>query len=335
MRSLAHVLVVAAPLCLASCTDEPTATTGDEGVVCGATSSLALATCVEQSRYEEDLAFVAAERDPGSAHHLAVQNLCADRFAELGYEVERHNYGTGVNVIGVLPGASEERVVISAHYDHIEGCVGADDNATGVAGLLETARVLSTGSFDRTLVVACWDEEELGLVGADAYAQRAVDTDEPLAAVFVYEMLGYADSAPNTQELPLGFEAVFPDAVAKVSENDFAADFIAAIGDDMIQPSLDAMETNADQLGVRALTLTVEAAYKNDPGFRDLQRSDHAPFWQRDIPALFVTDTSEFRYAAYHCRNGLVDEIANLDPAFATGAVRMTTAALADLLGVR
>ncbi len=150
------------------------ATTSTNTGSCGTGSATAIADCVEQSRYEADLKFVAAPRPPGSAHHQAVRDLCAARFAEYGFTVEQHDYGTGSNVIGVLPGASDERVIVSAHYDSTDGsCPGADDNATGVAGVLETARVMATASLDRTLVVACWDEEEDGLIGSDAYAARA------------------------------------------------------------------------------------------------------------------------------------------------------------------
>ena len=96
-------------------------------------------------------------------------------FASLGYTVEREAYGTGVNVIGVLDGTSApaEQVVISAHYDSVANCPGADDNGSGVAGVLEAARVLSTSQHKRTLVVACWDEEEKGLIGSSAFVARA------------------------------------------------------------------------------------------------------------------------------------------------------------------
>src|SRR5205823_1076260 len=104
----------------------------------------------EQARYVKDLEFVAKERTPGSPHWKEVQDLCATRFKDLGFMVELEEYATGVNVIGTRVGADTpiDIVSIGAHYDHIPGCPGADDNATGVAGLLEVARVLSQGSFD-------------------------------------------------------------------------------------------------------------------------------------------------------------------------------------------
>src|SRR5690348_15617006 len=93
------------------------------------------ADLVERDRYEADLSVIAGTRSPGTPHWQEVQDLCADRFASLGFEVERHAYATGVNVIGTLPGTTlpAERIVVSSHYDSVPNCEGADDNGTGVA----------------------------------------------------------------------------------------------------------------------------------------------------------------------------------------------------------
>lgn len=315
-------------------TTTTTSATGGQAPSCGDDSPAAIGACVEQSRYESDLAFVEGERAPGQAHHVEVRDLCVDRFGEHGFEVELHDYGTGINVIGVKQGAQPERVLVSAHYDHIEGCPGADDNGTGVAGLLETARVLGSRSFDRTLVVACWDEEESGLIGSEAYAQRAAQNGEPIMAVYVYEMLGYVDSAPDTQTLPAGFSLVFPDEAQQVADNGNRGDFIAIIGDESMQQGIDLLVGYAGTFGVKALALALAADQKTNPLYGDLRRSDHAPFWDVDIPALHMTDTSNFRYAAYHCFEG-DDVMDNLDHAFASNVIRATTAAAADLLGPR
>lgn len=309
-----------------------TTTSGGQAPACGDDSPAAIGACVEQSRYESDLAFVEGERAPGQAHHLEVRDLCIDRFGEYGFDVELHDYGTGINVVGVKPGAQPERVLVSAHYDHIEGCPGADDNGTGVAGLLETARVLGSRSFERTLVVACWDEEESGLIGSEAYAQRAAANGEPIVAVYVYEMLGYVATAPDTQELPTGFSLVFPDEAQQVADNDNRGDFIAIIGDASMQQGIDLLVGYAGTFGVKALSLVLAADQKSNPLYGDLRRSDHAPFWDADIPALHMTDTSNFRYDAYHCFDG-DDVMDNLDHAFASNVVRATTAAAAELLG--
>lgn len=177
---------------------------------------------VDQQRYEQDLKTVAKARPPGSAHWQVVQDLCVNRLESLGFSVVREDYGTGVNVIGTLKGTTkpDEQVLISAHYDHIAGCAGADDNASGVAGALESARVLaSQPRFDRTLIVACWDEEERGLLGSKAYAQAARDRGDQIVMSYVYEMIGYKDDTPDSQTLPAGIDLLFPAQTAAIIAN--------------------------------------------------------------------------------------------------------------------
>src|SRR4051794_35977129 len=76
---------------------------------------------VDRAGYEADVTTIAGPRSPGKPHHQEIQDLCADRFASLGFAVERQTYSTGVNVIGTLAGTKlpAERVLVSAHYDAV------------------------------------------------------------------------------------------------------------------------------------------------------------------------------------------------------------------------
>jgi hypothetical protein len=301
---------------------------------CGTGDALALASCVERARYSADLRTIAMPREPESAHWQVVQDLCADRFEAAGFEVERHDYGTGVNVIGVREGTTmpAARVLVAAHYDHIEGCQGADDNASGVAGVLEVARVLSMTTHDKTLVVACWDEEERGLIGARAYAERARAASETIEDYFNFEMIGYRTDEPESQESPAGFELLFPDAIAELEANQNRGDFVAVIGDPDSMATIDALERHADRIGLPFIGLDVPASLLSSPLAGDIRRSDHAAFWDEMYPGMLITDTSEFRYDAYHCLDG--DDVPeNLDDDFATAIVTITVAAAAESLG--
>lgn len=302
---------------------------------CGAASPLALTQCVEAERYQTDLVEVAMERDPGSSHWQMIQDLCADRLTSLGFTVERHAYATGVNVIGVREGTTdpEHQVMIAAHYDHIPGCAGADDNASGVAGVLEAARVLSMASYPRTLVIACWDEEERGLIGSRAYAARAQAAGDLIDAHFDFEMIGYVSSEPDTQRFPAGFDVLFPDAAAEVEANDNRADFVAVIGDPGAEANVDSMESFADRIGLPFVPIVVPASLIDSPLIGDLRRSDHAAFWEIDVPAMLITDSSEFRYDAYHCRTG-EDVVANLNRTFSSQVIAVTVGAAAEALGL-
>lgn len=306
--------------------------TGEPPSGCAA-SPEALSDCVDLDAYTEDLEFIAELRVPGTPHWQAVQDLCADRLTELGFEVDLFEYGSGVNVIGTRPGASDDapHVLIGAHYDHIPGCTGADDNATGVAASLEAARVLVQGSYQNTLTIACWDEEEVGLVGSEAFAQAARDQGIEIVAYYNFEMVGYASDEPDSQSIPAGFELVFPAQIGAISDNDFRGDFLLVAADDLALDAVVSMTTHADRLGLPLITVTLTASQKSSDLFGDLRRSDHAPFWDRDYPALFISDTGEFRNQRYHCMQG-EDSVDALVPSFTDLVMRATVGAAAESL---
>lgn len=287
---------------------------------------------VDGAAYEADLTTIAVPRSPRTAGWESVQNLCADRFAELGFQVERHNYGTGVNVIGVLPGTKlpDERVVISAHYDSVANCPGADDNGTGVAGTLEAARVLSKQPHARTLVVACWDEEERGLIGSTAYVTRAKAAGDAIVLALVFEMIGYRSTEPNSQQSDATLEAVFPDAGAQIAANEYRGDFALVVNDETATTAVADMQATAATVGLPIVNISLLAPLKT--AIEDLRRSDHAPFWDADYPALMITDTANFRNPHYHCPRAGMDALTDIDFEFAVANVKVVVGAAAAAL---
>ena len=299
-----------------------------------------LAKSVETDRYVADLTFIAKERFPDSPHWKAVQDLSAKRLQELGYEVERQDYGTGTNVIGVLPGtdAATGQVIISAHYDHLQGCPGADDNGTGVAGALEAARVLASakGRFRVTLVVAFWDEEERKRLGSLAYTKRAkVERGDVIATAYVFEMLGYKSDKAGSQQFPTEFGVVFPEQVAWVEKNGKRGDFVVLIADDGSRSATERFSRYAKKFGLPTLLLELTEGLRNVPELRDLRRSDHASFWEHNYPAVMLGDTGNFRNPNYHCKDDLIDQVSDLNHGFATRIVQATVAATVESLGLQ
>ncbi len=306
---------------------------------CKTSGPLGLMGCVEGERYVADLTAIAAPREPGSPQWQETQNLCATRLAALGFSVERHDYGTGVNVVGTKLGdaAPAEHVLIGAHYDHLPGCSGADDNATGVAGILEVARVLSAVDTDRTLVVACWDEEERGLVGSRAYAQRAVTNGDRIVSVWNYDMIGYKSDEPNSQSVPDNFDlffVLFREERWKFEDNEKRADFIFWIANAPAADEAPLLAAYGEILGLPTLGGVLPEGLENNTLLSDLRRSDHAPFWEAGLPAVFLTDTAELRYGGYHCGDG-DDTIGRLDHVFATEVIRATVGSVSEVVGVR
>jgi hypothetical protein len=300
---------------------------------CPGDDAQSLRACVDVERIAADVRRVARPRPPGSMQWLSTQSLCVETFVELGYEVEQHRYETGINVIATKrgDGRPDERVVVGAHYDHIAGCDGADDNASGVAGLLEIARVLAGRTFDRTLVLACWDEEERGLLGSHAWVTRARAQGEEVAVYFNFDAIGVRRTEPQTQEIPPGFELVFPREVAALEEAERRGDFVAIISNTAARPFADLMAEHGRTGELRSVVLEVGSMLLATPLSIDLRRSDHASFWDAGWPAVMITDTAEFRTPTYHCRGG-PDVFETIDTAFVAEIARATTVAIAHAL---
>ncbi len=308
--------------------------TGDPPACPGQTPA-ELMDCVDSQRYREDLEFVSAVRVPGSPHWQAVQDLCADRLTELGYEVTLQAYATGVNVVGLRPGTelANEHVIVGAHYDHIPACSGADDNGTGVAATLELARILADIPTPRTLMITCWDEEELGLIGSAAQAQLALDEGLVITGAFSLDSIGFASTEPNSQVVPDGFNLLFPDEYAELEANEFRGDFLLWVSDDTLTDVGTSLNGFAATLGLPTIGTALSDDLKLSPLLADLRRSDHASFWDLDIPALFFNDTGEFRYPAYHCGDG-DDTVDKVTQEFAISVTKVAVATSAVALGM-
>lgn len=293
---------------------------------CG-TSAPELAGCVESARLATSLGQIAGSRFPGDAAWQATQDLCRTTFEDLGFETTLQPTLMGMNVIGVKAGTdlSDQQVIIGAHYDGVRGCDAADDNGSGVAGLLEAARILAPDAHRRTLVVACWDVEELGLVGSHTHAYSVVPED--VVAVFNFEMIGYTDDTPDSQELPLGFGLLFPEAQALLDSFGGRGVFIALIAGANASGPVAALGEAASAIGLPVIPVVLEQSYIGLSSFGDLHRSDHASFWRRGIPAIQLTDTANFRNPNYHCPSGNSDTVASLDQDFMRAVVAATVSA--------
>lgn len=221
--------------------------------------------------------------------------------------------------------------MVGAHHDTVPGSPGADDNGSGLAALLEIARILGVGKWQATLELVAFDFEERGdpdssslFAGSRAYV-AALSREVELRGAFVYDLIGYASHEPGSQKLPQGLELLFPAEAALLEKRQGRADFIAALvnaerGGELLRAFLAA----AGASGLPTLPLTVQAG---TPA-RDLYRSDHVPFWEAGLPTLFLSDTADFRNPHYHLPS---DTPETLDPAFWARVVAATVGAVAAL----
>jgi Zn-dependent M28 family amino/carboxypeptidase len=281
-------------------------------VACGQLEKSVGATLqADKTRYGTDLTFIArAPRTIVDTHHQDVQDLCAERFSTLGFTVERYKYSDGVDVIGTLPGTSRpnEIVIVSAHYDTIMGGDGADDNASGVAAVLESARLLALGKHERTLVAACWDEEEPAETGSYRYAIREKAQQAQIQVAYVYDEIGYSQAAPNSQKFPTGFKIAFPMLALKMQANQYRANFIMLIYDTRASAWGQAIASAAGRENLASAQLEVNLEGKVPI---ELRGSDHNSFWGKGYPAIEITDTAGYRNPYQHTNLDTVDRLDN------------------------
>ncbi|WP_427161085.1 M28 family peptidase [Aliinostoc sp. HNIBRCY26] len=261
-----------------------------------------------QARLHNYLQQIARERDPylATAGHFFVQEYIRQEFSCWG-SVEIHTFTVNErdfhNLILNLPAQSTPKrqdlppILIGAHYDAVPGTSGADDNATGVAVLLELARKFAAQPVKYPLRLVAFDMEEYGLLGSADYANLLRQQQQPLRLMISLEMLGYRDSTPGCQNYPPPLEKFYPNT----------GDFIALIGNLRTIPDLIAMSRSIRKVGISSQWLPVPKRGLIVPQTR---LSDHAPFWDAGYPAMMVTDTAFLRNPHYHQPS---DTIATLD----------------------
>ncbi len=197
-------------------------------------------------------------------------------------------------------GTVQEIIVLGAHYDSLVGTVGANDNASGVAVLLELARLCSGLSYNKTIRFVAFVNEEPPYfkspsMGSRVYAEQAKRRGERIRGMISLETIGYFTDEPLTQSFPLPLLRYFYPK---------EGNFLAFVGNieyrNLLKRSLAAFRKHAEipSEGVIA------------PGWLvGVDWSDHWSFWTSGYPALMVTDTALFRYPHYHMTNDTPEKL--------------------------
>lgn len=235
-----------------------------------------------------------------------------------GWSPTLQTFDYGVNVVAEKPGTNSKAgtILLAAHYDTVIGSSGADDNASGVATVLEVARLLSKFPTTRTLKIVFFDLEEKGLLGSFAFTNKSEDLTN-LQGAIVLDMVGFACHTPGCQQYPPGLPITAPSD---------KGDFLAVIGD-AESPQLVAAFNNKSFSNLPPIiSLPIPLKGVATP---DLLRSDHAPFWLRGIGAVLVTDTGNFRSPYYHKPT---DKPNTIDQQFFIGVAQIVVNATAALL---
>jgi len=196
-----------------------------------------------------------------------------------------------VNIIAEHSGSKAHAAILElgAHYDTVATSPGADDNASGVAAVLEVARVLSQVTMKPTVRFCFFAREEDGRDGSRYHVQQVQDRNESLDGAIILEMVGYATERPETQRTPARIPWLFSPPTT--------GNFVAVVGN-LRSGGLGKRFENA--LTVYVPALPYFSAKRVGGFFRDALRSDHKPYWDNGYRAIMLTDTANFRNPHYH-----------------------------------
>ena len=253
------------------------------------------------------------------------EDYIAARFKAAGCQVEFQEYTASAvkvkNISCVQPGSSlpGEIIVIGAHYDTFNN-PGADDNASGVAGLLELAEYAAGKTYARTLKFVAFVNEEPPFfkqegMGSAVYAKAAKAAGDDIRAAIVLEMIGYFTEEKFSQRYPPLIGPFLP------PKGNFIAQ-IANFPSRKLAGRIDEGFRKASSLPLRTISL---------PSFvPGVDYSDHRSFWAQGYPAVMFTDTSFYRTPHYHKPSDLPD---TLNYGYMAALLDGIKAAMDDLAG--
>lgn len=289
---------------------------------CGADQISDLVAQVSTSRIHDDIAALDFPRC--TSQELAqASNYITQALSGCGYLVLHQPVRYSQNVIARAEGTvhPDQVFVIGAHFDTVYNCPGADDNASGVAALLEIARILAGIRPPYSIEFVAFTLEELYMVGSYAYVQQAQEQGKHIAGMICFDMIGYTCATAGCQNpfstIP-GCVEVDPSGV---NVGDYAATLVNTASASLLATCDQAAGTYVPELERVRMQVVAQGQC-----FGLSRRSDHVPFWDAAIPAIEFLDTYGDRNPYYHTTS---DRLETLDLEFCR---RITQTALALVL---
>ncbi|WP_281755850.1 M28 family peptidase [Thermodesulfovibrio yellowstonii] len=227
----------------------------------------------------------------------SVAKFIEDRFREYCYIVEINEFSYNgkeyKNIIATLKGINSNKdwLLIGAHYDSAIGSPGADDNASGVAVMLEVARIIRESSLGENLKFVAFTLEEPQafdlkfIIGSSQFVKKFKKLGHRYKAL-ILESVGYYSDVKGSQKLPAFVKG--PDK----------GDFLGVVGNGKSNALLELFEKA--KTFVPSLNLITHKVSMNGWLSLETRFSDHAPFWDAGFQAVMLTDTAMFRNPYYH-----------------------------------
>ncbi|WP_298346630.1 M28 family peptidase [uncultured Algibacter sp.] len=207
------------------------------------------------------------------------------------------------NVIGSIGLNHKERLIIGAHYDVCGNQQGADDNASGVVGILELARLLSKEKLNYRIDFVAYTLEEPPFfgtkqMGSYIHANYLYTNKIPIKGMICLEMIGYYDERKGSQKYPIPeMKLMYGDTAnfITVTQSDKSGNFGNEISTSMQQQHL-----------IKTIN------FKGNRSVSGVDFSDHRNYWFFNFPAIMITNTAFYRNKNYHTKNDTIETL-NID----------------------
>lgn len=205
-----------------------------------------------------------------------------------------------INIVASFGPKDAERIIIGAHYDVCGDNQGADDNASGVAGLLELARLLKNQTLKYRFDLVAYTLEEppyfrTEYMGSHVHAKYLHDNKIPVKGMISLEMIGYYSDTEGSQNYPLGFlkwiygtKGNFITIVEKLRSGDFEKSF---------------RKNMIEEQTIRT------KKFKAPSSLAGIDFSDHLNYWKFDYSAVMITNTAFYRNKNYHTKQDVVENL--------------------------
>lgn len=235
----------------------------------------------------------------------AAAGYIRQQWSDQGYAVSDQRYRArgidSANLEVTRPGNErpEEILLLGAHYDSVRGSPGANDNASGVAALIEISRLIRHADPGRTVRFIAFTNEEppffyMRKMGSLIYAKAARARSDNILLMVSLETIAYYRSESKTQRYPPLFKYFHPDR----------ANFIAFVSN--IRSRRQLRQAAAAFRAASDFPCEESATFACVPG---VGWSDHSSFWRYGYPAMMVTDTAFYRYPYYHTSADTPDKL--------------------------
>jgi Zn-dependent M28 family amino/carboxypeptidase len=236
----------------------------------------------------------------------AAEDYVSQNLAAMGYAPRRQGFTYMDEEVGNIIAGDENPggyYILGAHFDTVAGTPGADDNASGVAVLLEVARLARNLTPPRPWAFIGFTCEEppafaTPAMGSRVYAQQARRENAKILGMLCLEMVGYYSQAPHSQSLPLPLRLMgYPTT----------GNFIGLVSDRRSRPLMVGLAA-AIKVACRLPAVTLSVPFEGHI-LPEVRLSDHASFWDEGYPAVMLTDTAFMRNPKYHGHGDVMDHL--------------------------